>query len=242
MPFSLRLQHLIDLKNIFQKNIVEDLNLDKAQVSNWVAGKVTPRRNSLRKLSDYFGCNIEWLATGKGDIFPKETVTRTVHQIDDDSHTNNHSSQSFDIIRNPDQPTQIGLKEKNSKIAELQQIPVLGRVPAGFPNDLTEYVEKYIVLPDPTPPNSYALRVVGQSMEPAIAHDDYVLFVIGRQPSPGDVVVVNDEFGESMIKRFKIKGEEQYLISDNPAYPSFQPNELYRIMGIVIGGWRPLKI
>ncbi len=137
--------------------------------------------------------------------------------------------------------TDIGYKERSSKLAKLVRIPVLGKVPAGIPELTEEHVNNYVSLPN-APKNCYALKVIGHSMEPEIRQDDYVLFVIDREAKPGDVVVVNDEFGDSMIKRLKEKDGEYYLVSDNPAYPTYRPDENYRIMGVIIGGWRPLKI
>lgn len=69
--FKERLQHLIDVKKIEQKDVVEGAGVDKAQVSNWLTGKVTgPRRATIYKLAYFFECNIDWLATGKGVPFP----------------------------------------------------------------------------------------------------------------------------------------------------------------------------
>jgi len=130
---------------------------------------------------------------------------------------------------------------KKSKLAEIVQIPVLGRVPAGIPNTLEEFTDEYISLPN-VPKNCFALKVAGESMEPAFKHGDYVLFVIDQDIKNGDVVIVNDEFGESMVKRYKEKDKEQFLVSDNPAYPTYKPNGAYRIMGKVIGAWRQLNV
>lgn len=134
----------------------------------------------------------------------------------------------------------IGTPHSNSKIAELYRIPVLGKVPAGMPMEVSEYTNEYIAVPG-APKDCFALRVHGESMEPNIRHDDYVLFVIDRESRPGDVVVVNDEFGDSMIKRLKEKDGEFFLVSDNPKFPTFKPNAHYRIMGVVIDAWRQLK-
>ena len=71
---------------------------------------------------------------------------------------------------------------------------------------------------------------------------DYVLFINDGEIKNGDVVVVNNEWGESMIKRFRLKDGEPYLVSDNPEYPGFRPNEYYRIIGKVIGVWRKIKV
>jgi hypothetical protein len=38
-----------------------------------LSGKVkTPRRTTVQKLADFVECNIEWLATGKGEIWPSD--------------------------------------------------------------------------------------------------------------------------------------------------------------------------
>lgn len=70
--FSVRLQYLVDTRKISQKDIVEGAEVDKAQVSNWLSGKViTPRRTTIHKLAEFFGCNVEWLATGEGEPWPE---------------------------------------------------------------------------------------------------------------------------------------------------------------------------
>lgn len=163
--------------------------------------------------------NGEYLQSGKGELIRS-------------TPTNDENVDSKIIICPPDQ---------DRKIAGIVQIPVLGAVPAGMPATLEEYTNEYISLPN-APKDCYALKVSGESMEPAFRHDDYVLFVIDREIKNGDVVIANDEFGESMVKRYKEKDGEQFLTSDNPAYPTFKPNGEYRIMGKVIGAWRQLNI
>lgn len=78
-------------------------------------------------------------------------------------------------------------------------------------------------------------------MEPNIKHDDYVLFVINQEIQAGDVVIINNEWGETMVKRYQIKGDEQFLISDNPEFPTFKANDHYRIVGKVIDVWRKVN-
>ena len=239
MLFSERLRYLIDLKKINPANLAYGVGVDRSRVSMWMKGKTkAPQRKTLQKLADFFGCNINWLADGEGDPFSNQTkpnqvtMTQNIGKVTGSVSTI-HGEFSGNI--------NIGHPEKRSKIAELHQIPVLGRVPAGIPNTLAENVEDYVQLPG-SPPDCYALRVSGESMAPGIVHGDYVLFVIDREAKPGDIVVVNDEFGDSMVKRLKEKGEEDYLVSDNPSYPTYRPNENYRIMGVVVGCWRQVKI
>lgn len=81
--FSERLQYLIDLKKINQTALVDAKLGTAAQVSKWISGSIdTPRRKTLQKLSEYFNCDINWLADGKGEPFPpnlfdKDLVEKT---------------------------------------------------------------------------------------------------------------------------------------------------------------------
>lgn len=117
-------------------------------------------------------------------------------------------------------------------------IPVLGRVPAGFPEASTEEVIEYISIPN-APEGAYALIVSGDSMAPSIRRGDYVIFVPGSEGvRSGDVVIANNEWGESMCKRYRERAGEKLLTSDNPEYQPVQPNGHYRIMGKVVRVWR----
>jgi SOS-response transcriptional repressor LexA len=121
-------------------------------------------------------------------------------------------------------------------------VPVLGRVPAGFPDQVPQdLIVDYVSLPD-APPGSYALVVRGESMSPTVKDGDYVLLKPREDVRSGDVVVVNDEWGETMLKRYREKDGEPWLVSDNTEFPAFRPNDHYRIMGKVVGVWRRVRI
>ncbi len=122
--------------------------------------------------------------------------------------------------------------------------PVLGRVPAGFPENIAEEdILEYISMPG-APKEAYSLIIDGNSMAPDIKDGDYVIFLPAERTStnPGDIVVINDEFGQSMIKRYVLKDGQPYLKSDNPEYPGFEPNEHYTVIGKVIDVWSRKKI
>lgn len=107
-------------------------------------------------------------------------------------------------------PPGTAIPHQGSRLVPMVAVPLLGRVPAGIPEEVAELVEEYIALPGVTE-GTYALRVKGESMAPTIRHDDTVLFRIDQDAQPGNVVVVNDDFGESMLKRLKKKGDEVHL-------------------------------
>ena len=134
-----------------------------------------------------------------------------------------------------------GRMPSSGRVTDLKRIPVLGHVPAGFPSQIQDEVAGYLSLPD-TPDGCYALKVKGISMRPVIEDGDYVLFVINQEIKNGDMVIANDEWGETMVKRYREKEGAQYLVSENPEYKPIEPNQNYRIVGKVIQclrTWKP---
>ncbi len=122
------------------------------------------------------------------------------------------------------------------------RIPVLLKIPPGFPDNVSEEIIEYISLPD-VPKNTYAIIIKGDSMSPVIKEGDYALFMLKNDIKDGDVVIVTDEWNEAMAKRYRLKGKEAYLTSDNPEYPSFKLNEHHgnKIIGKVIDIWSRRK-
>lgn len=69
----------MDRKKIDQKGVAMAINIDRAQVSKWLSETVgTPRRTTLQKLADFFGCSIDWLADGVGEPFPKDEKSLSI--------------------------------------------------------------------------------------------------------------------------------------------------------------------
>jgi len=133
-------------------------------------------------------------------------------------------------------------QEVPKDVMPTKKIPVIAKVPAGFPNIVSEQIIEYIYLPE-IPDNAVAVIAKGESMSPIIKDGDYVIFIpMPVDIFPGDIVIVNNEWGETMIKRYKLKDNVPYLVSENPEYPTYQPNEHYQIVGKVISVWRKIKI
>lgn len=72
--FADRLQHLIDTKKIEQQDVADGINKHQSQVSKWLNRKVgAPYRKTVVAIANFFDCDIEWLATGKGKPYPAYT-------------------------------------------------------------------------------------------------------------------------------------------------------------------------
>jgi len=122
----------------------------------------------------------------------------------------------------------------------VSNIPVLGRVPAGFPDRVSEEIIEYIRLPK-IPLGAYALIVKGNNMSPNIKDGDYAIFFPDSHIGNGDIIVVIDEWGEYSLKRYRMKDDEVLLVSDNPEYPTYGLTGKHKIVGKVIDIWRRIK-
>jgi transcriptional regulator with XRE-family HTH domain len=64
------------VRKIDPKDLIEGVEAHKSQVSRWVTGRVVPSRATIIKLAEFFNCSIEWLATGKGEMFRSKLPSR----------------------------------------------------------------------------------------------------------------------------------------------------------------------
>lgn len=82
---------------------------------------------------------------------------------------------------------------------------------------------------------AYALRIVGDSMEPAIPRGAVVIVDPAIEATNGRVVVVRQNGdSEATIKRLVIEGGVRYLKPDNPRYPIMEMRADAVICGVAI--------
>ncbi len=127
------------------------------------------------------------------------------------------------------------------KAISVVQIPLISKVPDDFPERVSEEIAGYISLPN-IPQGAYSIIVRGDNMSPSIRDGDYVIFVPDEDIKNGDIIVVNDEWGESILRRYRRKKSKSLLVSDNPEYQAGALNKNHKIIGRVIAVWRNIKI
>lgn len=79
----------------------------------------------------------------------------------------------------------------------------------------------------------YALRVVGDSMEPEFADGCVVIVDPGYVPHDRSYVIV-EYAGDVFFRQFVIDGERRFLKPLNPKYGSFELTPPYAIRGGVV--------
>ncbi len=123
-----------------------------------------------------------------------------------------------------------------SKGTELKQprnlIPIINKVSAGYPADYSDLdyppggADDYVRCPDLNDPNAFAVRVIGDSMEPKFHEGDIIVFSPARKVESGDdcFVRINDPY-EATFKRVYFEDNETLRLQPrNQKYsPIFMP-------------------
>lgn len=107
-----------------------------------------------------------------------------------------------------------------------QRLPILGRVPAGFPGPSPVELSPEGYFPMPwglvNDDNAFCLKVVGDSMAGVIESGDLAIVSprLRGQAKDGDLVVVRIEPNETYVKRYMRTERGAVLMSANPRYPA----------------------
>jgi phage repressor protein C with HTH and peptisase S24 domain len=130
-------------------------------------------------------------------------------------------------------------KEDKAPLAAGRLVPIINKVAAGYPaefNDLDYPVgiaDDYVRCPDLHDPNAFAVRVVGDSMEPKFFEGDIVIFSPAVEVHNGDDCFVRFTMPhETTFKRVFFESEEQVRLQ--PRNEKYSPSliEGKRIDGI----------
>jgi len=119
-------------------------------------------------------------------------------------------------------------------------VPILGSIPAGFPENLEPLAEGAIpidleALGITWTRRTFALVARGDSMiGKNICDGDWVILEHGPEPRPGQVVAALID-GESTLKTFIRKNGKPYLKAENARYPDLIPSADLTIQGVFRG-------
>lgn len=128
------------------------------------------------------------------------------------------------------------LIDNEVELNDLYPIPLLGKVVAGIPIESQENLEGCIYISYKPKENYFALRVQGDSMINAGIRDKSILVVHKQTYAENGEIIVAMLNGESTVKRFKIFGDNIFLMPENPAFEPIpiQKNDDFLILGKVI--------
>lgn len=129
------------------------------------------------------------------------------------------------------------------------RIPIVGTTQAGPSKEWFDlgfpvgWSDEYVDFPSKAP-NTYALKVVGDSMAPRILEGEAVLVDPNIEPVTGEEVVVKLSTGEVMVKTLAaVRNGQVYLDSYNNGYARIvKPSGEIKFMHSVIGVARSSRI
>lgn len=120
--------------------------------------------------------------------------------------------------------------------------PLLKKIPEGFPDRINEEdISDYVLLPN-VAEGCYAIVTYGDYMAPTIRDGDLLIFSPEAEIENGDIVLINNRWGDAILRKYRLKDNEVFLVSDNPVYSSFQPDPETKMIGKVMEVWRNIKI
>jgi repressor LexA len=116
---------------------------------------------------------------------------------------------------------------------------VCGTTPAGplFPweqGDLGGLVMDLSAIGLPTTPNSFALKVEGDSMTDAGINDGDTILVEKQEARSGNIVVAVLD-GQVTLKRYIVEGDRRFLRAANPKYPDRELIGDWSIQAVAVG-------
>lgn len=120
-------------------------------------------------------------------------------------------------------------------------IPLLRRITERFPEIAPEDMDGRIQVPE-APADGYALRFEGDFMAPTILDGDLVIFQATAEVDNKDIVLITNRWGEVILRRYRLRGDEVYLAAENSSYVPFRPDPQTRTIGKVVAIWRKVKI
>ena len=135
----------------------------------------------------------------------------------------------------------LDIKQTKPSLAAGRAVPVINKVSAGYPTDFDDLdypvgiADDYIRCPDLHDPNAFAVRVVGDSMEPKFHEGDIVVFSPAAEVQNGDDCFVRFSMPhETTFKRVFFEAENKVRLQ--PRNEKYSPtivdgkriNGLYR--------------
>lgn len=119
-------------------------------------------------------------------------------------------------------------------------ITLLRSIPEQFPDQIAPGdILDHLQLPG-IDEDCFAISAEGSFMAPTIMDGDLLIFRAGNTIINRSIVLMTNRWGEVIVRRYRVKGEDAFFSSENPTYAPFKADASTRIFGTVIGIWRKI--
>jgi len=197
-----RLLTALSESNLNRSAFARAVGVSNPTVTDWLNGRINElKAKNVIKICRVLNINQDWLINGKGPRRPGDNVASV-------------------------EPISLNLQINDTTTHYGRKCPVVGTARLG---DNGHYCELdyppgdgdgYIIWPS-ADQNCYAIRCVGDSMQPRIRDGEYAIVEPNHEPIPGDEVLVRTEDGRVMVKIYLYRREGKvYLGSVNDNHPT----------------------
>ncbi|MCQ5131447.1 hypothetical protein NE562_17480 [Butyricicoccus faecihominis] len=189
--FSNNLRFLMERFGKDRNQICNDLNFKYTTFADWYNGNKYPRIDKIEMLANYFGVL-------KSDLIEDKGGRLSI-----------------------DSPQSLPSNVVPVDFPHLKRIPILGRIPAGYPMLAEENIEGYTYTDLNGGADYFALRVKGDSMDAAGIKNGYIVIVRKQEiVLDGEIAVVLIDMEDATLKRFYRDGDIVTLMpqSTNPKH------------------------
>lgn len=140
------------------------------------------------------------------------------------------------------QPRRAVAPKDGSLGKNIVKTPLLKKITEKFPHGAGEdETAGFVYLPD-VPDGCFAIIADGDYMAPTIRDGDLVIFRPDRELRNKSIVLLNNRWGEIILRRCRMNGGETYFSPENAVYTPFKADSSTRIFGIVVSVWRNVRI
>ena len=213
-------------KGLTQQELADKIGVKRASVTQWETGATKSiESTNLLAAAKALDVSPEWLSTGRG---PRERlpVVGTIGIADERYRPGQINDGSGHYLTNTKMP--------------IRPVPVISWVSAGQWADISDpyapgVAEEWETTSKKVGEHAFALRVRGDSMEPAIPDGATLIVDPEAEPRHRSIVIVRQNGdSEATCKRLIYEGDRPaYLQPDNTRYPVLQLAPDARIIGVV---------
>ena len=220
--FSQKLRETRESLKITQQFLADKIGVTRQSVQKWESGKMLPTMGLWGKIEEALGVQRGWC------------ISHIDTSIKDPAYIPPPMDQ-----RNPgDRTSDSGWKPSPRR--EPRKVPVISWVQAGAWSETEDpfqpgYAEEFVLILENCGPNTFALRVVGDSMEPEFVAGDILLVDPACDWSSRDYIIAKNGDDEATFKQIVTDGGKIFLNPLNRRYPvQDMTGKNFKVIGRVI--------